>query len=67
MRSFALLIGMVLMTYCLVRRSERQHADCIVDETNVRMVVSIALALFIELGPNRLSRLLDAIADNKTR
>lgn len=53
------------MAPCSIRCSEHQRADGIADETIVRMVVSIALAFFIELGPNRFSRLLDAIADTE--
>ena len=65
MRPFALLIGKVMMTPGLVRFPERQPAHGIADETIVHMVVSIALAFFIQLGPKRLTRLLDAIADTE--
>lgn len=51
-----------MMTSCSIRHSERAPADGGLDETIVHMVVSIALAFFIELSPNRLSRLVDAIA-----
>jgi hypothetical protein len=62
-RRFALLIGKVMMTPGLVCFPERQPANGVADETIVHMVVSIALAFFIQLGTHRLSRLLDAIAE----
>jgi len=64
-KRFALLLGTIMMTPSLVHFPERQHADGIVDETIMYMVVSTALAFFIQLGPKRLTRLLDAIADTE--
>lgn len=64
-KRFALLLGTIMMTASLVHFPERQNADGIADETIVYMVVSTALAFFIQLGPKRLTRLLDAIADTE--
>ena len=54
-----------MMALCSLRYAERQPAEDAPEETTVRMIVSIALAFFIQLGPNRLSRFLDAIAETE--
>ncbi len=53
------------MALCSLRCAERQPADDAPEETTVRMIVSIALAFFIQLSPNRFSKLMDAIAETE--